>query len=143
MLWSPPSYSAHSSPSIQATTSSRTGEPCALGDQRTPANLSTPDRAKFRETASWPSDSTFTQNRPIDRSAGHVCDVRAGAKATSGGSSDNELNDWQVNPAGPSGVRAVTTVTPDAKWPSTSRMTSGSTIRGTSGEPVMRRSGGP
>ena len=61
-------------------------------------------------------------------------DVRPGAKATSGGSSDSELNDWQVKPTGPSAVTAVTTVTPDAKWPSTSRMTCGSTIRGTSGD---------
>ena len=41
--------------------------------------------------------------------------MRAGAKATSGGSRDSELNDWQVNPIGPSAVTAVTTVTPEAK----------------------------
>src|SRR3954462_3379757 len=133
MLWSPPSYSAQSSPSIQATTPSRTGEPWALGDQDTPANLSTPERAKFCETASCPSASTFTQNRPIARSAGQVCDVRAGANATKGGSRDSELNDWQVKPAGPSAVRAVTTVTPEAKCPSTSRMARGSTMRGGAG----------
>jgi hypothetical protein len=35
--------------------------------------------------------------------------------ATSGGSSDSELNDWQVKPIGPSSPWAVTTVTPEAK----------------------------
>src|SRR4051794_41771669 len=89
MLWSPPSYSAQSSPSIHATTPSRTGDPWALGVQRTPLNLSTPERAKFCDTASCPSASTFTQNRPIARSAGQVCEVRAGAKATSGGAGDS------------------------------------------------------
>ena len=67
----------------------------------TPANLSAPERAKFCETSSCPSASTLTQNRPIARSSGQVRDVRAGAKATSGGSSESELNDWQVNPIGP------------------------------------------
>src|SRR4051812_44598717 len=52
---------------------------------------------------------------------------------TSGGSSESELNDWQVKPIGPASVTAVTTVTPEAKWPSTSRMTRGSTAGGTSG----------
>jgi hypothetical protein len=58
---------------------------------------------------------------------GHVDDERAGAKVTSGGSSDSEANDWQVNPMGPSGPAAVTTTMPDTKCPSTSRMTAGET----------------
>ena len=62
-------------------------------------------------------------------------EVRPGAKTTSGGSSDSELNDWQVKPIGPPSVTAVTTVTPDAKWPITSRMACGSRAG-----PVMRRS---
>ena len=41
------------------------------------------------------------QNRPMARSCGQVRDVRPGAKTTSGGSSDSELNDWQVKPIGP------------------------------------------
>src|SRR3954447_21573090 len=126
MVWSPPSYSAHRSPSIQATTSSSTGEPWGLGVQRTPANLSPPDRAKFWETSSWPSASTFTQKRPISRSRGQVRDVRAGAGGggrrggggegrRGGGRRNSELNDWQVKPRGPSSVTAVSTVTPEAK----------------------------
>ena len=43
------------------------------------------------------------QNRPISRRSDQVRDVRAGANATSGGSSDSELNDWQVKPIGDAG----------------------------------------
>jgi hypothetical protein len=32
--------------------------------------------------------------------SGHVVDDRAGLKLTRAGASDNELNDWQVNPTG-------------------------------------------
>ena len=81
----------------------------------TPSNLSAPERAKFCDTSICPSASTLTQNRPMARSSGQVRDVRPGANTTSGGSSDSELNDWQVKPIGPSAVSAVTTVTPDAK----------------------------
>jgi hypothetical protein len=114
-VWSPPSYSAHNSASIQATTSSRTGAPYGLGTQCTPANLSVPDRAKARDSSSCPSASTLMQKRPIGRSLGQVLDARPGANTTSGGSRESELNDWQVNPIGRPSVRAVTTVTPEAK----------------------------
>ena len=67
-------------------------------------------------------------------------EVRDGAKTTSGGSSDSELNDWQVKPSGPSTVSAVTTVTPEAKWPRTSRMTPGSTGAGSCAAAVTRES---
>ena len=64
----------------------------------------------------WSSASTFTQNVPASRIRRQVVDVRAGAKLTSGGSSDSAANDWQVKPSGsPSAVRAVTTTTPVAK----------------------------
>src|SRR3954471_4576655 len=145
-VWSPPSYSAHSSQSIQATTSSRTGEPCRLRLHGTPANLSTPERAKLCDSCVCSSASRLTQNRPISRSRGQVVEVRAGAKTTSGGSSDRELNDWQVKPIGPSAVSAVTTVTPEAKWPRTSRIRRGSTGSGTSAAaatvPANHRSAG-
>src|SRR4051812_41603735 len=95
-----------------------------------PANLSPLDSANLCETSSCPSASTLTQNWPISRSRGQVRDAREGAKATSGGSRESELKDWQVNPIGPSSVIAVITVTPEAKWPRTSRITRGSTIGG-------------
>ena len=69
----------------------------------------------------------MTQNAPTARIRGHVEEVRAGARLTSGGSSDSDANDWQVKPSGPSGPAAVTTTMPDTKWPSTSRITAGET----------------
>ena len=53
--------------------------------------------------------------------------ARAGAKLTSGGSSDSDANDWQVKPSGPAGPTAVITTMPVTKWPSTSRMTADGT----------------
>ena len=69
----------------------------------------------------------LTQNAPTARIRGHVEDVRAGATLTSGGSSDNDVNDWQVKPSGPSMPAAVTTTMPDTKCPSTSRIAAGAT----------------
>src|SRR5690606_2032787 len=59
-------------------------------------------------------------------------EVRDGEKLTSGGSSDSEANDWQVNPVGPAVPIAVMTTTPDAKCPRTSRIRSGDTAAGSS-----------
>ncbi len=64
---------------------------------------------------------------PTARIRGHVVDVRAGARLTSGGSSESEVNDWQVKPSGPVALAAVTTTMPDTKWPSTLRITAGET----------------
>ena len=48
--------------------------------------------------------------------SGQVRDARDGQNSTSGGSSDNAVNDWQASPAGtPSAVTAVMTVTPVQK----------------------------
>src|ERR1700760_4265006 len=138
MVWSPPSYSAHSSQSIHALTPSSTGAPHGPGSHATPANLSTPERAKAALTSSWPAARTLTQNVPAALIRGHVVDVRAGAKLTSGGSRESEAKDWQVKPSGPSGPEAVTTTMPDTKCPSTSRITTGET--GPGGAPrVMPR----
>src|SRR6476619_7279616 len=127
MVWSPPSYSAHSSQSTHALTPSSTGSPEGAGVHPTPANLSTPDRAKATLTSSCSAASTFTQNAPTARIRGHVVEVRAGARLTSGGSSDSDANHWQVKPNGPVGPAAVTTTMPETKWPSTSRSTVGET----------------
>ena len=63
---------------------------------------------------------------PTSRICGHVVDVRAGQKLTSGGSSDREANDWQVKPIGCSAI-ADTTTTPVVNVPSTARMMCGVT----------------
>ena len=126
-MWSPPSYSFQSVQSIQALTPSSTGDPDGAARQSTPANLSTPERANPAESSSCPAASTFTQNAPTSRIPGQVVELRAGAKLTSGGSSDSDANDWQVKPSGPAGPTAVITTIPVTKWPRTSRMTADGT----------------
>src|SRR5665213_1695861 len=63
----------------------------------------------------------LTQNDPAAAMRGQLVEFLPGASATSGGSSDNDVKDWHVNPTGPTSSMAVTIVTPVAKWPSTSR----------------------
>src|SRR4051812_8534636 len=127
MVWSPPSYSFHSVQSIHALTPSRIGDPDGAARQGTPANLSAPERANPALSSWWSSASTFTQNAPAARIRGQVVEVRDGAKVISGGSRESDAKLWQVNPAGPSSPIAVTTTTPETKWPRTSRMTAGET----------------
>ncbi|CAO0833398.1 putative protein OS=Streptomyces microflavus OX=1919 GN=Smic_47170 PE=4 SV=1 [Streptomyces microflavus] len=80
----------------------------------------------------------FTQKDPARAMRGQVVDVRATMKATSGGSSESEAKDWQANPVGPSASRAVTTVTPLAKLPSTRRNSAGSTGSRSSSRTALR-----
>ena len=63
----------------------------------------------------------MTQKKPACRIIGHAREVFAGQNITSGGSSETLENDWQVIPTGSSPDIEVTTVTPVAKMPSTSR----------------------
>src|SRR3954466_3656922 len=101
MGWAPPSCSSCNAQHTHAHTPSRIGAPHRPGRHRTPPNLSTPDRANPALWCSWSAARMFTQNVPASRIRGHVDDVRDGAKLTSGGSSDSDVNDWQVNPIGP------------------------------------------
>src|SRR5580692_8011941 len=112
------------SPSSHSTTASElsiTGAPVIPGRQPTPENLSPPEMAKARHTASWCSPRMFTQKEPAARMRGQLVDVRAGASTTMGGSSESAANDWHEKPTGAPSSSAVTIVTPVAKWPSTSR----------------------
>ena len=132
--------------STQALTPSSTGAPDGAGHQSTPENLSTavPERANPALRSRWSAARTFTQNVPTSRIRGQVDDVRAGAKVTSGGSSDSEANDWHVKPSSvPSGSRAVTTTTPVAKCPSTSRRAAGLTAGALAGPVMTPRLGRP
>ena len=63
----------------------------------------------------------MTQNLPERWISGHAREVLAGMNSTSGGSSETLENDWQVIPTGSPSLIAVTTVTPEANRPSTSR----------------------
>src|SRR5579864_3115051 len=103
--------------SIHARPSERSGEPEEAGFHPTPLNLSAPLWAKRRHTSSCSSVRTFTQNAPDPSIRGQLFDVRDGANATSGGSSETLKNDWQVRPTGSSPSIPVTITIPDAKWP--------------------------
>lgn len=54
IVWSPPSYSFHSTQSIHAHTPVSTGAPDGAARHFTPANLSTPDRQTPRSGARGP-----------------------------------------------------------------------------------------
>lgn len=111
--------------SIQARAPVRRGAPdTGAASWSTPANLSVPLLAKARHNGPCPALSTLTQKTPARAMRGQVVDVRPTMKATRGGSREREEKDWQAKPAGPaspSAAGAVTTVTPDAKFPSTRR----------------------
>src|ERR1700679_4314862 len=104
------------SQSIQATTASRIGEPLDAARQPTLAYLSAPRVANARQTSSWSSARTLTQNDPVSRIVGKLVDDRSGRNATRGGSSETEVNEPTAIPAGPSSrCEAVTTATPVGK----------------------------
>src|SRR5215217_5170524 len=81
----------------------------------------TPLLAKRQHSAAWSSRSTLTQNFFAGAIASQVSLLTIGRKPTSGGSSDTDVNDPIVNPAGMSPTIPVTIVTPVGKWPSTLR----------------------
>src|SRR4051812_42470925 len=91
--WSPASWTASISQSIQASTSFRRGLPVELGCQPIPANLSAPLAANTRQRSSWSSARMFTQKAPAALMEGQLLDALLGQKPTSGGSSDTEKNE--------------------------------------------------
>src|SRR4051794_37467014 len=98
------------------------GEPVTVSAQSRPSNLSSRLEANRRQIASWPSPRTLTQKRPAPWIFGQLVDALSGKKATSGGSSETEVNEPTASPArSPSGVLAVITQTPVGYWPRTSR----------------------
>src|SRR5271155_3137231 len=108
-----------------ARTPDRIGAPVTPGDHATPANLSEPETANFRQIASWLAARMLTAKIPTARIRGQVCEEWAGQNMTSGGSRDTAENDWQVSPIG-SVSYAVTTTIPVAKWLSIRRKVAGS-----------------
>ena len=91
------------------------------GFQPTPWNFSEPLLAIPLEIACWSAERKFTQKNPAWRISGQAREVFAGQNITSGGSRETLENDWQVIPTGSSPDIDVTTVTPVANMPSTSR----------------------
>src|SRR4051794_29193139 len=99
-----------------------TGEPVpGAGSQETPANLSAPLLAIWLDSSAWSAARKLTQNLPERWIAGQALEVLAGMKSTSGGFRETDENDWQVSPTGAPPLIEVTTVTPEANRPSTSR----------------------
>ena len=88
--------------SIHAPTPSMIGQPvdeCVhVTSSKRPSP--TPLLAKRQHSAAWSSRRTLTQNLPAGAIACHVSLLTIGRKPTSGGSSDTDVNDPIVNPAG-------------------------------------------
>ena len=80
-----------------------------------------PRLAIWLESSAWSAARKLTQNLPERWIAGQAREVLAGMNSTSGGLSETDENDWQVRPTGAPPLIAVTTVTPEANRPSTSR----------------------
>jgi hypothetical protein len=63
----------------------------------------------------------FTPKRPARRIRDHVSELRDGQNESRGGSSDTEVSEFTINPAGSPSGAAVTNATPVANLPSASR----------------------
>src|SRR6185437_8806882 len=100
------------SQSTHAMTSSRIGEPLAPAVHLTPSNLLPPRFEKLRHSSSCSALRTLAQNLPASRINGQLVELFAGMKATSGGSSETEVNVPTTIPTGPSALIAVTTEIP-------------------------------
>src|SRR5215211_7287771 len=92
----------------------------------------------------WSAAITFTQKWPCRSMLGQEEDVLAGRNATSGGSSDTDVNEPMAKPTGLPSSMAVTTVTPVGNAPSTLRKWAGSWAGGRSAigaeaSPLARR----
>ena len=63
----------------------------------------------------------FTPKRPARRIRHHVSELRDGENDSRGGSSETEVSEFTINPAGSPSGAAVTNATPVANLPSASR----------------------
>ena len=89
---------------------SSTGEP--VTPRRQPMSANCPGFANWSQTIFCRADSTLMQNAPERRNFGQLVLVLLGHTATSGGSSDNDVNDCAANPAGWPSRQPVATTTP-------------------------------
>ena len=123
MSWSPAVDDAWSiSQSIQASTSSRRGDPSGDGVPADALRTCRPPwRRTRRDSSSWSSARMLTQNRPASLDARPAGRRLPAQKPTSGGSSEIEKNEPTARPTGGRPSAAVTTVTPVGKCPSTWR----------------------
>src|SRR5262245_9396157 len=89
-----------------------------------PSNLSPPLRAKRVASSPWDSPRMLTAKRPAAAIAWPVDDSRFMHTSSIGGSSASDVTALAVVPCRRSSCAVVTTVTPLAKWPMTSRNSS-------------------
>src|SRR5690348_13271811 len=99
------------------------GEPVGPGRHSTSSkrSASLSDLANFQHRSACALDSTFTQNFLPPAIAFQVSLSIIGRNPTKGGSSDTDVNEPIVKPAGWSPSSPVTIVTPVGKCPSTVR----------------------
>src|SRR6185437_6118789 len=96
------------------------------GVHSTPPNLSSDDFANLLDSACCEAPSTLTAKWLAFWKMESPCENIPRLHSTSGGLSDTDANELQVNPYGfPSGVEAVMMVTPVAKLPSALRKSLG------------------
>jgi hypothetical protein len=112
MVWSPPSCSASIVQSIQPMASESTGAPLGAVHVSTPSKRSMFRAAKARESFSCGAPRMLIARRPAGRIRGQVDDDRAGQNATSGGSSETEVNELQAIPCRSPSWSVVTMTTP-------------------------------
>ena len=121
--WSPAGWIASTS---QTTSPVSRAAPVRRGrGRRTRPRASGPRRPSWRSGRSGRADGgeDVDRERRSARIGSRVKELRARQASTSGGRSETEEIAFAVVPTGePSGSRAVTTVTPVAKWPITSRI---------------------
>src|SRR5215218_7357990 len=104
-----------------ARASVRSGVPWGPGCQSRPAKRSAPAGVARIAKRSCCRPRTFTAKRPVLRMRCQVSELREGQNDTRGGSSETEVSELTISPAGwPSGA-AVMKATPVANLPSASR----------------------
>ena len=118
IVWSPPGSSSVNEHAIHAAAPSSTGTPCS-STCVTDANFSAgiAFEANTRASSPWSAASTLTPKRSDDRTAGSVRDPLSKQTSSRSGSRESDVTAFVVSPAGPSGPKVVTTVTPGREPP--------------------------
>ena len=116
---------------MYARTPSRIGEPVTPARQGTGAK--TPGLANCSQMLRCCADSTLMQKLPDSRSFGQLVLFFPGHTATSGGSSDSDVNDCAAKPAGWPSRQPVAMTTPVANCDSVLRKLRASKFAGCAG----------
>src|SRR5215210_2001610 len=124
--WSPAGCSATISHSREMRASVSSGAPPGPGSQSRPANRSAPAGVARTANRSCCRPSRFTPKRRVRRIRDPRSESRLGQNEISGGSSETDVSEFTISPAGAPSGAAVTKATPVAKRPSASRNERGS-----------------